>query len=89
MSIFMEFGQLVRKSRQSKHITQETLAELCELSTRHVSSIETGKANPKLDTALKLCAACGINTGELPHADIREVDPRGVPLSLHEAAAIS
>ncbi len=59
------FGNKVREKRKEKRISQETLAELCDLSTRHISDIENGKVDPRLGTAAKLCTVCGIHADEL------------------------
>lgn len=72
------------------HLTQEELAEMCELSPRHVSNIESGKANPKLDTVMALCSVCDINAGELPRIKTNEEERTyGIPLPFHGAAVFS
>lgn len=60
-----EFGLMVRKYREKKKLSREQLAEMCKISTRCISNIERGVAEPKLGTALRICYICGINTGEL------------------------
>lgn len=49
MGAFMDYyaiGQRVRKFRKSQNLSQEQLAELVNISTTHMSHIETG--NTKL-----------------------------------------
>ena len=65
MSYCADFGALVRRYREEKHYSREKLAELCGISDRCISNIERGISNPKFDTVVKLCNACGIDTGLL------------------------
>ncbi len=65
MEISKEFGQKICKYRKKMNLSQEEFAEKCDLSLRHISTIERGKTNPKLETVLKICSACEIDTGEL------------------------
>ncbi len=39
-------GQLVREWRQRRRMSQQALSDQCGVSTRHLSCIETGKAQP-------------------------------------------
>ncbi len=65
MEDYGKFGRKISTLRKELELSQEEFAERCDLSSRHISTIENGKANPKLDTVLKICTVCGINTGEL------------------------
>lgn len=70
MKINTEFGQIVRTRRKELNMTQESLAEECKLSTRHISDIENGRVNPKFDTIVKICDVCEIDIGELPRVEV-------------------
>lgn len=59
------FGELVKERRCEKQMTDENLAEACNRSDRNIRDIESGKREPKLGTALLICKACEIHTGEL------------------------
>lgn len=59
------FGRFVRQKRVRLNITDEALAEMCNRSDRNIRDIESSKREPKLGTALLLCRACEISTGEL------------------------
>lgn len=65
MEILKKFGKTVRSHRKAIKLSQEQLAEKCELSPRHITNIENGKANPKLDTVIHICDAFGIDTSAL------------------------
>jgi transcriptional regulator with XRE-family HTH domain len=51
------FAALLRRFRQSRRLTQEQLAGDAEISTRHLSYLETGKAQPSREMVLLLCSA--------------------------------
>jgi transcriptional regulator with XRE-family HTH domain len=50
----LPFGVLLRRWRQSRRMTQEGLALASSSSTRHLSYLETGRAQPSRDMVLRL-----------------------------------
>ena len=48
------FGRLLRHWRQQRHVSQLQLALLAEVSSRHLSWLETGKAQPSRAMVLRL-----------------------------------
>ena len=52
-----QFGDLLRDWRQRRRLSQLDLAAEAELSTRHLSFVETGRAKPSRDLVLKLADA--------------------------------
>lgn len=52
-----DFGGLLRRWRGSRRYTQEQLAEEAEISTRHLSCLENGKASPSREMVLILASA--------------------------------
>ncbi len=78
MSYHEEFGAMVRSYREEKHYSREKLAEMCGVSDRCISNIERGVSDPKFDTAVGLCKACGIDIGlldSLKNDDVHSDDP--------------
>ena len=53
-------GDLLRKWRQRRHLSQLDLACEAEISTRHVSFIETGRSTPSREMILHLAEQLGI-----------------------------
>lgn len=51
------FGQLLRKRRRQRNLTQERLAARADLSARHVSFLETGRSDPSRASVLALSRA--------------------------------
>lgn len=54
------FGEHLRNWRQQRHLSQLELADEAEISTRHVSFLETGRTNPSREMVLRLCERLGI-----------------------------
>lgn len=54
------FGDHLRTWRQMRHLSQLELAEEADISTRHVSFMETGRTNPSRDMVLRLCERLAI-----------------------------
>jgi len=59
------FGQTIRAIRDRRGISQESLAQLCDLDRTYISGIERGTRNPSLTNILKLAAALDVGPGEL------------------------
>ena len=64
-NIFMSFGQTIRKIRLSKGISQEKLADMCELHRTYISDIELGKRNVSLENIEKLSVALNLKISQL------------------------
>jgi len=55
MTDYREVGRYLREWRQRRRMSQLDLALDAEISTRHLSFVETGKAQPSRDMVLNLC----------------------------------
>ena len=51
------FGVLLRRWRAVRHLSQEDLALDADISTRHLSCVETGRAQPSREMVLRLAEA--------------------------------
>lgn len=56
-----KFGKNIRQLRRSKGLSQETLAERCELSVDAIRRIEWGAISPSLSTLGKLAAGLDLS----------------------------
>ena len=65
MSARYIFAHNLRKVRTSKGISQEKLADLCDLHRTYVSSVERGERNISVDNMERLAMALGIDLREL------------------------
>jgi transcriptional regulator with XRE-family HTH domain len=59
------FAVNLRRAREVAGISQEKLAEQCELHRTEVSLLERGGREPRLGTLIKLATALGTTPGEL------------------------
>ncbi|MCB9675981.1 MAG: helix-turn-helix transcriptional regulator [Alphaproteobacteria bacterium] len=53
-------GEMLRQWRKKRRLSQQDLAEAAEVSTRHLSCVETGKARPSREMLLVLSSALDI-----------------------------
>jgi transcriptional regulator with XRE-family HTH domain len=58
-------GKAIRQLRTKREMTQKALAEKASITTRALSQIETGNANPTWATVRDLAAALGVTMAEL------------------------
>ncbi len=59
------FGQVVRRQRELRGLTQEELAEMAGISATYVGFIERGDSVPTLTIVLQLAAALELKAAEL------------------------
>ena len=59
------FGALVRQLRRARGVTQDRLAERCELSTDTIRRLEQGAFSPSLDTLTRICAGLELRRSTL------------------------
>ncbi len=55
------FGKTVREYRLKRNLSQEKLAELCDLHRTYISDIERGDRNVSLENIYKICLALKVD----------------------------
>jgi transcriptional regulator with XRE-family HTH domain len=55
------FGKNVRFQRQKLNLSQEKLAELCNLHRTYIGAVERGERNVSLENIQKIAKALGVN----------------------------
>lgn len=65
------FGQCVRYYRKSKKLSQEQLAEICELHPTYIGQLERGEKNASLETIVRLSKGLEIS----PRSFFENVSP--------------
>lgn len=55
-----EIGSSIRKRRELLDLLQTRLAQIAGVSTRTIQLVEMGKANPSLETLLKITEPLGL-----------------------------
>ena len=58
------FSQVLRRRRRDAGLTQEQLSERADISTRHISFLETGRRQPTLSVMVALCGGLGVPLAE-------------------------
>ena len=62
---YEEIGKRIRKYRKLKNLSQEELAEKIDISTTHMSHIETGSTKLSLQVLVDLSKVLEVNTDDL------------------------
>lgn len=60
-----QFGRKMRKKRRDQDLSQENLAEKCDLDPSYLSSIERGLRNVPLKTIVRIAKALKCRPGDL------------------------
>lgn len=64
------FGKVLRELREKNKISQEKLAEFCDLDRTYISLLERGLRQPTITTIFKIAGALHISPSDL----IRKVE---------------
>lgn len=64
-----DLGRTIKSHREQMKINQENLAACAGISTKLLSDIECGRANPTFETMDLVAAALGLELGELLHPE--------------------
>ena len=62
---YYEIGQRIRKIRKARKLSQEELAEKIDISTTHMSHIETGNTKLSLPVLVDISLALDVSLDEL------------------------
>ena len=63
--VLRAFGFSVKRQREAKGLTQETLAEKADLDRTYLSDIERGTRNPGVKNVVRIAKALGITAAKL------------------------
>lgn len=63
--IIKVFSEVLRELRVKNNLSQEKLAELCDLDRTYISLLERGLRQPTLTTLFKLSVALNVSSSEL------------------------
>ncbi|GFE70087.1 helix-turn-helix domain-containing protein [Chroococcus sp. FPU101] len=69
MDITKQFGERVRYFRKLKKLSQDELADLCNLHRTYIGSVERGERNITLINANKIANALSVNLADLVSND--------------------
>lgn len=68
----IELGTKLREMRQQKNLTQEELADRCELSKGYISQLENDLTSPSIATLCDILNALGSNLSDFFHEEAEE-----------------
>lgn len=81
---YYKIGQRIRQVRKACNLSQEQLADMVDISTTHMSHIETGNTKLSLAVLVKLAQALSVQTDAL----IFDVPPENKTLLTNELLEI-
>jgi transcriptional regulator with XRE-family HTH domain len=61
----LKFGQIVKKHRLAKKLSQEALAEIADVHPTYVGLLERNQRTPGLDVAERIAKAFGLTLSQL------------------------
>lgn len=64
-NVNIQFGNVLRKIRESRGLSQEEFAELCDISRAYYGRLERGEHSITLDLCYKISEATGLSMSEL------------------------
>ena len=68
----MELGTKLKDMRQQKNLTQEELADRCELTKGYISQLENDLTSPSIATLVDILNALGSNLSDFFHEETEE-----------------
>ncbi|MDD4502153.1 MAG: helix-turn-helix transcriptional regulator [Clostridia bacterium] len=69
--LYKRFGNRVREKRVMIDMSQETLAEKCDVSTSYIGLVERGERKPSLEIVLRIANALSVTPNSLTMDSIK------------------
>lgn len=91
MEISIELGMRIRYYRKEKHITQEKLAEICNLHPTYIGQLERGEKNATIESVYRIAKGLDISISELLESmEYLENASSNIPLDIyHQLLSLS
>lgn len=74
VEVYILIGARIRALRQSKGLTQQTLADECDMEKPNLSRIENGNTNPTIKSLWKISNALGVKLKDLVDVEDERLD---------------
>ncbi|MFC0709233.1 helix-turn-helix transcriptional regulator [Azorhizophilus paspali] len=65
-NFYKDDGETLKTARLRKGLSQKQLASLIGTSQPHIATLESGRVEPNISTAQKLCEVLNLNFGDIP-----------------------
>lgn len=76
MSAVKDFVEAVGRFRNMHRLSQEMMAELCDISAKYYQKIESGRSNISLNTALRMAKVSKVSLDELAGLEIEILESK-------------
>lgn len=67
-------GNIIKKHRERKKLSQEVVSGLADIGRTHLSAIERGERKPTLETVFRISSALDIKPSELVKEIEKQID---------------
>lgn len=85
MDITRELGLRIRYYRKEKHMTQEKLAEICNLHPTYIGQIERGEKNATIESIYRIAAGLSIPMSKLlENVEFLDTNSDNIPLHIYQ-----
>ena len=85
MDITKELGLRIRYYRKEKHITQEKLAEICNLHPTYIGQLEHGEKNATVESIYRIAKGLNIPISKLlENVEQMEIGSEIIPLDIYQ-----
>lgn len=85
MSITTELGRRIRFYRKERHISQEALAELCNLHPTYIGQLERGEKNATIESLHRISQGLEISLSEmLQNIDIGDASENNPAIQIYQ-----
>lgn len=65
VEVYIRIGERIKTLRQNKGMSQQTLADECDIESPNLSRIENGNTNPTIKSLWKISNALGVKLRDL------------------------
>ncbi len=91
MEISVELGMRIRYYRKKRHITQERLAEICNLHPTYIGQLERGEKNATIESIYRIAKGLDIPISTLlENMEYLESTSSNIPLDIyHQLLSLS
>ena len=85
MDIIKELGLRIRYYRKERNITQEKLAEICNLHPTYIGQLERGEKNATIESIYRIAKGLNIPISKLlENVEQMEIDSEIIPLDIYQ-----
>lgn len=85
MNITKELGLRIRYYRKEQHLTQEQLAEMCDLHPTYIGQIERGEKNATIESIYRIAIGLNLPISKLlENVELLDNNSNNIPLHIYQ-----